>query len=79
MVHTYDVNQPITDTQGGHCTSDAWDGGHCLMNSQRTKAERGDGKVSLHNDPWQSSEYRRIRRRGEPNPLEDQPALDPNP
>jgi hypothetical protein len=88
LVHLYDVNPPalVSDTPatmpitGGHCNFMAWDGGHCLMNNNRTRTERGDGAVSAHVQPgvvsgqagmtfpFGDSEYRRIRYRLDPLP-----------
>lgn len=86
LVHLYDVNQPgLTQLElgiygtGGHCAAMAWDGGHCLMSTKRTKTEFSDNKVSLHVDPWNTSEYRRIRRQTEPLPREFQTTFEPNP
>jgi hypothetical protein len=81
IVHTFDVNPPARLT-GGHCTTDVlngWLGGHCLMNQNRDKADRGSAMFSLHVDPWTSSEYRRVRHAPEPLPLVFQHDVAPNP
>lgn len=84
LVHLYDVNppglfsdDPTVPITGGHCMLMAWDGGQCLMSSNRTAAEHADGKVSAHVQPgvvgavvndFGDSEYRRIRYRLDPLP-----------
>ena len=87
LAHVFDVNQPITSTNG-HCTNQKPQPGgpmasnqaaHCLMNGNRTNAERVDGVIGFHNDPWDTSEYRRIRARPDPIPQIWQSAFSPNP
>jgi hypothetical protein len=82
LVHTFDVNPPARLTTG-HCGPDTalngWQGGHCLMNPGRSKAERGSVVFSLHVDPWTSSEYRRVRHAPEPLPMVFQSDVAPNP
>jgi hypothetical protein len=81
LVHTFDVNSPARIT-GGHCdvtVPNGWQGGHCLMNPNRTTPERGSAIFSLHVDPWTSSEYRRVRHAFEPLPMVFQHDVDPNP
>jgi len=86
LAHTFDVNPPISST-GGHCTNQSAQGGpqasnstgHCLMNENRTNSERGDGFIGFHNDPWSTSEYRRIRARPDPVPQTWQTTATPNP
>ncbi len=59
----------------------AWNGvgPYCLMNPSRSDAEHVDGFLNLHNAPWDTSEYRRVRRRPEPLPIAFQPDFYPNP
>lgn len=78
LVHLFDVNQPAA-TSDGHCEEHAWSGGLCLMNPDRLRAERADGIMDLHVSPWDTSEYRRIRRQPEPLPRVFQTTFDPNP
>jgi len=79
LVHTFDVNQPV-NVLGGHCTSHAWNSAvaECLMKADRSIAQRLSGNEFLHNDPWATSEYRRIRRRPDPVPQFDQDTFTPN-
>jgi len=79
MVHTFDVNQPVNVT-GGHCSEMAWNNTqrNCLLSRHRTDVERATGDVTLHNLPWFTSEYRRIRRRPDPLPQFDQDSISPN-
>ena len=80
LVHTFDVNQPVNIGYTGHCASMAWNSTvrNCLLSHNRTNAERASGDVTLHNDPWATSEYRRVRRRPEPVPQFNQDMLNPN-
>lgn len=77
LVHTFDVNQPARLTSG-HCTSFGYQGGACLMNTNRTAAERNHPYLPLHNTPWETSEYRRVRRRLDPVPTAFQYDFQPN-
>ncbi len=86
LAHTFDVNQPA-DTTGWHCNNTLQNvgpyasnlTGHCLMNRARTNSERADGYFGFHNNPWDTSEYRRIRARPDPVPQEWQSTFNPNP
>ncbi|PYQ52248.1 MAG: hypothetical protein DMF59_05370 [Acidobacteria bacterium] len=84
LAHTFDVNQPAFATPGGtlgHCANMASDplAGKCLMNTSRTDAEKADGRISFHNNPWTTSEYMRIRARPDPIPQTWQATFLPNP
>lgn len=85
LVHLHDANPPVypwpwlvgATATYGHCSRAAWDSGACLMNGARTRAERGDDRVSLHNAPWVGSEWWQILYRAEPLPqsASDKPAV----
>jgi hypothetical protein len=90
LVHFFDVNPPAfgPNSTGGHCAqrSSSPSGpaasngtGLCLMNGNRTPAERGDGVFGAHILPWATSEIRRIRARIDPVPQVWQPAATPIP
>src|ERR1051326_71180 len=87
LAHTFDVNQANAPDYG-HCTAQqpqpggpmaSNQTGHCLMNGNRTNAERTDSRIGFHVSPWETSEYRRIRARPDPIPETWQSTFNPNP
>ena len=80
LVHTFDVNPPASMTEG-HCGSQAYTSGYCRMvaGTVTPPAEQCDNVIALHNYPWETSEYRRVRRRAEPLPQYWATSATPNP